>query len=68
MESTRSVFWTDINLPLLLPKSAKFGFLNVAKNNKLFNQLYLIFKIHDYNYRDRGIFVLNILLNEIRNT
>ena len=56
----------DISLPILTPQTAIFGFINRIENSvyKITNHILLIFKLHVYKSRERGILGLSRLINE----
>ena len=56
----------DISLPILTPRSAIFGFISGIENSvyKITNHILLIFKLHVYKSRERGILGLSRLINE----
>ena len=58
----------DISLPILTPQTAIFGFINGIENSvyKITNHVLLIFKLHVYQSRERGILELSRLMNEIK--
>ena len=61
-------FSTDLNLPLLTPQTAIFGFLAETDKCifKITNHLLLIFKIYIYKNREKGSVDISRLINEIR--
>ena len=64
----RIFFSTDLNLPLLTPQTANFGF--AVKTDKCIfkstNHLLLIFKIYIYNSREKGSVDISSLINDFR--
>ena len=58
----------DISLPILTPQTVIFGFTNGIENNiyKITNHILLIFRLHVYKSREKGIFELSRLINEIK--
>ena len=58
----------DIPLPILMSQTAIFGFINGIENSvyKITNWILLIFKLHVYKSRERGILELSWLTNEIK--
>ena len=64
----RLFLMNDISLPILSPQTALFGFIHGIENNvyKITNHILLIFKVHIYKSRDRGILELSRLINEIK--
>ena len=61
-------FSTDLNLPLLTPQTAIFGFLAETDKCifKITNHLLLIIKMYIYNSREKGSVDISSLINEIR--
>ena len=61
-------FSTDLNLPLLMPQTAIFGFLAETDKCifKVMNHLPLIFKKYIYKNREKGSVDISRLINEIR--
>ena len=61
-------FSIDLNLPLLTPQTAIFGFLAETDKCifKVTNHLLLIFKIYIYKNREKGCVDISRLINEIR--
>ena len=59
---------SDISRPILTPQTAIFGFINGIENSvyKITNHILLIFKLHVYKSRERGILELSRLINEIK--
>ena len=57
-----------ISLPILTPQTAIFGFINGIENSvyKIKNQMLLIFKLHVYKSRERGILELSRLIIQIK--
>ena len=57
-----------ISLPILTPQTAIFGFNNGIENSvyKITNHILLIFKLHVYKSRERGILELSRLINKIK--
>ena len=57
----------DISLPILTFRLV-FGFLNGIENrvHKITNHILLIFKLHAYKSRERGILELIRLINKIK--
>ena len=57
-----------ISLPILTPQTVIFGFTNGIENNvyKITNHILLIFKLHIYKSREKGILKLSRLINEIK--
>ena len=64
----RTFFSTDLNLPLLTPQTAIFGFLVETDKCifKITNHLLLIFKMYIYKSREKGSVDISSLINEIR--
>ena len=64
----RLFLMNDISLPILTPQTAIFGFINRIENSvyKITNHILLIFKLHVYKSRERGILELSRLINEIK--
>ena len=64
----RIFFSTDLNLPLLTPQTAIFGFLVETDKCifKITNHLLLIFKMYIYKSREKGSVDISSLINEIR--
>ena len=64
----RLFLMNDISLPILTPQTAIFGFINGIENSvyKITNHILLIFKLHVYKSRERGILELSRLINEIK--
>ena len=58
----------NISLTILSPQTAIFGFINGVENSvyKIANHILLIFKLHVYKSRERGILELSRLINEIK--
>ena len=58
----------DISLPILTPQTVIFGFINGIENSvyKITNHIPLIFKLHVYKSRERGILELIRLIHEIK--
>ena len=58
----------DISFPILTPQTAIFGFINGIENSvyKITNYILLIFKLHVYKSREKGILELSRLINEIK--
>ena len=48
-----------------MPQTANLGLPNMNENNKKFNQLLLIFEMHVYKNKRRGVSDLENLINEI---
>ena len=59
---------TNISLLILTPQTAIFGFISGIENSvyKITNHILLIFKLHVYKSRERGILELSRLINEIK--
>ena len=64
----RIFFSTDLNLPLLTPQTAIFGFLVETDKCifKITNHLLLIFKMYIYKSREKGSVDISSLINELR--
>ena len=64
----RLLLTNDISLPILTPQTAIFGFINGIENSvyKITIHILLIFKLHFYKSRKRGILELNRLINEAK--
>ena len=64
----RIFFSTDLNLPLLTPQTAIFGFLVETDKCifKITNHLLLIFKMYIYKSREKGSVDISSLINEVR--
>ena len=60
-------FETDLDFPDLTPQAALFGFVNKSDNNLniLRNHILLIFKLHVYQSRERGVLNLNSLIKNV---
>ena len=58
----------DISLSVLMPQSVSFVFISGIENSvyKITNHILLIFKLHVYKSRERGILELSRLINEIK--
>ena len=54
-----------IDLPLNMPQSAFFGFLNYKNNSDIINHLLLIFKYYLFNSREHKKLSLEVLKKEI---
>ena len=63
----RLFLMNDFSLPILMPQTAIFGFINGIENNvyEIKNHILLIFKLHVYKSRERGTLELSRLINEI---
>ena len=61
----RLFLMNNFSLPILTPKTAIFGFINGIENSvyKITNHMLLIFKLHVFKSRERGILELNRLIN-----
>ena len=61
-------FSTDLNLPLLTPQTAIFGFLAKTDNCilKITNHLLLIIKMYTYKSRGKGSVDISRLINQIK--
>ena len=64
----RLLLTNNISLTILSPQTAIFGFINGVENSvyKIANHILLIFKLHVYKSRERGILELSRLINEIK--
>ena len=64
----RLLLTNNISLTILTLKNAIFGFINGIENSvyKIANHILLIFKLHVYKSRERGIVELSRLINEIK--
>ena len=56
---------TKIGLPVNMPQSAIFGFLNYENNSDIINHLVLIFKYYLFNSREHKKLNLEVLKKEI---
>ena len=58
----------NISVPILTSQTVIFGFINGIENSvyKITNHIPLIFKLHVYKSRERGILELSRLIHEIK--
>ena len=56
---------TKTDLPINMPQSAVFGFLNYENNSDIINHLLLIFKYYLFNLREHKKLSLEVLKKEI---
>ena len=58
----------DFSLSILTPQTAIFAFINGIENSvyEITNHIPLIFKLHVYKSRERGILELSRLIHEIK--
>ena len=57
-----------MSIPILTPQTAIFHFVNRIENSvcKITNHILLIFKLHIYESRERGVLELSRIINEIK--
>ena len=61
----KKILKAKIDLPLNMPQSAIFGFLNYENNSDIINHLLLIFKYYLFNSREHKKLSLEVLIKEI---
>ena len=59
-------FRNNINLPVISPQSAIFGFHQIDQNSVIINLILLLFKHYVYISRDTGTLSLGLLLKKIK--
>ena len=61
VKSFKIVLTNDISLPILMPQTAIFGFINAIENTvyKIANHILFIFKLHVYKSREWGTLELS---------